>query len=525
MRRILNEFGYLITGVAAATAWFGLLLAGWLTALLLAVTPLVVPVLIAFRWATRGLAVAEAGLARGLLGADVRVRRPAATEQGYLARIRGILSDGDFWRQQGYGVVRMLGGFAAGVAAAGAVGSSLFLVGLPIYYRWVDTWQVDSLGRAFAAVPVGLAALAVSVLLVHGLARIWARLAPALLGSGAAAAEPAADAAPAGRSGLREHLAGYAVVNAVCVLVWAATTRAYFWPLWPLVSLGLPLAVHALVIHARQVPRRWRPATIHAGTSGAVAVFLVAIWAVTTRGYFWPVWPIGVFILAAAAHAVAARRPSRQAELEERIDVLETSRAGAVEAAESELRRIERDLHDGAQARLVALGMSLGLAEQQLADDPAAARRLLEEARAGAEEALRELRDLARGIHPPVLADRGLEAALAALVARLPLPVRLDVDLPERPPAAQEAAAYFVAAEALANASKHARASQLAVRVARGDETLLVRVEDDGRGGADPHGRGLQGLARRVEALDGAVRVVSPAGGPTTIEAVMPCAS
>ena len=520
MRRFLNEFGYLISGLAAAAAWFGLLLAGWLTAMLLAVTPLVVPVLIAFRWATRGLAVAEAGLARGLLGTEVRVGRPAVTEKGYLPRIRGILSDRAFWRQQCYGVVRMIGGFAAGVAAASAVASSLFLVGLPVYYRWVDTWQVHSLGRAFAAVPVGLAALAVSVLLVHGLARIWARLAPALLGAGG----PEATAA-AGRSGLREHLAGYLLVNAICVVVWAATSRAYFWPMWPLLSFGLPLALHALVIRARRVPRRWQAVTIHAGTSGAIAVFLVAIWAVTTRGYFWPVWPVIVFILAAAAHAVAARLPSRQAELEERIDVLETSRAGAVEAAEGELRRIERDLHDGAQARLVALGMSLGLAEQQLADNPAAARRLLEEARAGAEEALRELRDIARGIHPPVLADRGLEAALAALVARLPLPVRLDVDLPDRPPAPQETAAYFVAAEALANASKHAGASQLAVRIVRADGMLVVRVEDDGRGGADPRGRGLQGLAQRVEALDGSVRVVSPAGGPTTIEAVMPCAS
>ena len=522
MRRFLNEFGFLISGLAAAAAWFGLLLAGWLTALLLAVTPLVVPVLVAFRWATRGLALGEAGLARGLLGAEVSVGRAAVTEKGYLARIRGILSDREFWRQQSYGVVRMLGGFAAGIVAAGAVASSLYLVGLPIYYRWVDTWQVDSLGRAFAAVPVGLAALAVSVLLVHGLARTWARLAPALLGAGGPG--PAVTAA-AGPSGLREHLAAYALVNAICVVVWAATSRAYFWPIWPLLSLGLPLAVHALVIRARRVPRRWRAVTIHAGTSGAIAVFLVAIWAVTTRGYFWPVWPISVFILAAAAHAVAARLPSRQAQLEERIDVLESSRAGAVEAAEGELRRIERDLHDGAQARLVALGMSLGLAEQQLADDPTAARRLLAEARAGAEEALRELRDLARGIHPPVVADRGLEAALAALVARLPLPVRLDVDVPDRPPAAQEAAAYFVAAEALANASKHAGASQLAVRIARADGMLVVRVEDDGRGGADLRGRGLQGLAQRVEALDGSVRVVSPAGGPTTIEAVMPCAS
>ena len=304
MRRFLNEFAYLISGPAAAAAWFGLLLAGWLTALLLAVTPLVVPVLIAFRWATRVLAVAEAGLARGLLGAEVRVGRAAGTEKGYLPRIRGILSDRGFWRQQGYGVIRMVGGFATGVAAASAVASSLFLVGLPIYYRWVDTWQVHSRGRAFAAVPVGLAALAVSVLLVHGLARIWALLAPALLGAGGP--EPAGSAA-AGRGGLREHLAGYALVNAICVVVWAATSRAYFWPMWPLLSFGLPLAVHGLVVRARRVPRRWRAVTIHAGTSAAIAVFLVAIWAVTTRGYFWPVWPISGFILAAGGARGADR--------------------------------------------------------------------------------------------------------------------------------------------------------------------------------------------------------------------------
>jgi signal transduction histidine kinase len=169
--------------------------------------------------------------------------------------------------------------------------------------------------------------------------------------------------------------------------------------------------------------------------------------------------------------------------------------------------------------------MSLGLAEQRLAEDPDGARRLLEEARAGAEEALRELRDLARGIHSPVLSDRGLEAALAALVARLPLPVELHVDLRERPPAAQETAAYFVAAEALANASKHAGATRVQIAVARTDGTLVVRVEDDGRGGADLRGRGLSGLTRRVAALDGTVRVSSPSGGPTVVEAVLPCAS
>ncbi|HET8528026.1 MAG TPA: sensor domain-containing protein [Gaiellaceae bacterium] len=523
MRRTFNHFLYLLAGLPAAVAWFGLLLAGWLAAALLAVTPLLGPVLVAFRWATRGLALGDAALARGLLGRDVRVPAAAPTGRGYLNRIRGTLRDGAFWQQQAYGAIRTTAGFGAGVAAASAVGGSLYLVFLPVYYCWVDQWQVHSLGRAFAAVPVGLAALGVSALLVRALARALAGAARGLLGSGAGAAAPVAAAGGAGprRTGLREHAAAYGLVGVLCVLVWALTTRAYFWPVWPLLGLGVPLAVHALVVRALALPRRWRGVAIDAGTLGVVAVFLVAAWAVTSRGYFWPMWPIIAFVLTAGAHALAVRRGA----LERRIDVLETTRAGAVDAAESELRRIERDLHDGAQARLVALGMSLGLAEQRLAEDPSSARRLLEEARAGAEEALRELRDLARGIHPPVLADRGLEAALAALVARSPLPVDLEVRLPLRPPAAQETAAYFVAAEALANASKHADASHVGIRVGRVDGTLLVRVEDDGRGGADAAGRGLRGLAQRGEALDGTVRVTSPAGGPTVVEAVLPCGS
>jgi len=516
MRRTFNDFLYLVSGVPAAAVWFGLLLAGWLAAALLAVTPLLVPVLVALRWTTRGLALAEAALARELLGADARVPASRPTGPGYLGRIRGILLDPGLWRQQSYGLIRTTAGLGAGIAALSAVGAALYLIGLPIYYRWVGQWQVHTIGRAFAAVPVGIVALGIAVLLVRGLARAFARLAPSLLGSG-----PAPAAGGPGRTGLREHALGYATIGVLSVVVWALSTRGYFWPMWPLLALALPLAIHALVLRARVVPRRRRGVAIHGGVLAVVAAFLVAVWAVTTRGTFWPEWTILAFVLAVGAHALAARRWS----LSERIDVLETTRAGAVDAAESELRRIERDLHDGAQARLVAVGMSLGLAEQRLAEDPDGARRLLEEARAGAEEALRELRDLARGIHPPVLTDRGLEAALAALVARSPVPVDVDVDLPERPRAAQETAAYFVAAEALANATKHAAASRVSVRVRRAGDSLVVRVEDDGSGGADVGGRGLHGLAQRVEAVDGSVRVSSPAGGPTVVEAVMPCGS
>ena len=205
--------------------------------------------------------------------------------------------------------------------------------------------------------------------------------------------------------------------------------------------------------------------------------------------------------------------------------MLETSRAGAVDVQESDLRRIERDLHDGAQARLVALGMNLGLAEQRLAGDPETARELVVEARAGVEAALKELRDLARGVHPPVLTDRGLEAAIASLAHASAIPVDITADVPERPPAVVETAAYFVVAEAMANAAKHAGATQIEVRLERRSSILVVEVADNGRGGADASGSGITGLRRRVEALDGTLAIASPSGGGTTLRAELPCAS
>jgi signal transduction histidine kinase len=169
--------------------------------------------------------------------------------------------------------------------------------------------------------------------------------------------------------------------------------------------------------------------------------------------------------------------------------------------------------------------MSIGMAEQKLATDPVAAQALLAEARQGTHEALEELRSLARGIRPPVLADRGLEAAISALADRTPLQVDVRVELDRRPPRAVETAAYFVAAEAFANAGKHAGATHVEISLRELDDTLVVEVDDDGVGGADASGSGLRGLARRVEALDGRLEVVSPAGGPTTVRAVIPCGS
>ncbi|HKG03836.1 MAG TPA: sensor histidine kinase [Conexibacter sp.] len=222
------------------------------------------------------------------------------------------------------------------------------------------------------------------------------------------------------------------------------------------------------------------------------------------------------------AAMVPLLRPPRGEELAERVDVLTTTRAGAVDAQAAELQRIERDLHDGAQARLVALAMSLGMAEDKLDSDPAQARELLAEARGEARTALTELRDLARGIHPPILADRGLEAAITSIAARSPLAVSIEADLPSRPPAAVEGAAYFVVTEALANATKHSGAHAVLVRLALRDGLLVVEVADDGSGGADAQGSGLVGLRRRVEALDGTLSVVSPPGGGTTLHAEIP---
>jgi signal transduction histidine kinase len=212
-------------------------------------------------------------------------------------------------------------------------------------------------------------------------------------------------------------------------------------------------------------------------------------------------------------------------ELEERVEVLTETRAGAVDAATAELERIERNLHDGAQARLVALAMDLGMAEERFERDPEGARELVEKARDEAKQALSELRDLARGMRPALLAERGLAEAIRALAARTKIPTTVTVE-PGGPIApAVESAAYFVVAEALTNAVKHSRATRLTVDVVRDGDLLLVQVADDGLGGADPAGSGLTGLRKRVEALDGALRIASPPGGPTLLHAEIPCGS
>jgi signal transduction histidine kinase len=212
--------------------------------------------------------------------------------------------------------------------------------------------------------------------------------------------------------------------------------------------------------------------------------------------------------------------------LQRRVEDLTESRAGVVDAADAERRRIERDLHDGAQQRLVSLAMNLGLARASLTDLPDEAKQVIVEAHEEAKEALAELRTLVRGLHPAILDDRGLDAALSGIAARAPFPVRLRVDVANRASPTIEAVAYFVVAEALANIAKHAQASRAEIEVRRHDDVLAVTVTDDGIGGADPsRGTGLAGLAHRVRSVDGALSVSSLVGGPTIVSAELPCAS
>ncbi|MET8151018.1 sensor histidine kinase [Actinoplanes sp. NPDC049668] len=283
---------------------------------------------------------------------------------------------------------------------------------------------------------------------------------------------------------------------------------------------------------------------------GLEGITLLPLWlylSVDWYGYgvFWPIanfseamlsMPQGVLFMALglgaapwllevnAKFAKLFLAPTKAAELRLRVAQLTETRADTVDAQAAELRRIERDLHDGAQARLVSLGMTIGLAEEMIERNPAAARKLLVEAREVSGAALLELRNLVRGIHPPVLAERGLDGAVRALALSLPLPVTVEVDLPGRPQTPVESAAYFATAEALANVVRHSGARTAAVSIRYAAGVLAITVSDDGVGGAEPtRGTGLRGIDRRLAAFDGTMTVSSPPSGPTVVTMELPC--
>ncbi|MGW1909806.1 sensor histidine kinase [Streptomyces sp. NPDC002076] len=243
----------------------------------------------------------------------------------------------------------------------------------------------------------------------------------------------------------------------------------------------------------------------------------------TSLFVLWPVLPYLARGLANVDRFLVRGLLSPSDELERRIAELESDRGVVVDTAAADLRRIERDLHDGAQARLVNLAMGLGLAKEKLLEDPDSAAAMVEEAHGEVKLALQELRDLARGIHPAVLTDRGLDAALSSVATRCTVPVKVTVDLPDRPAPAIEGIAYFTVSELLQNISKHSGARTASVDVWRTEDRLLIQVQDDGRGGARlEDGTGMRGLAERLGAVDGLFDLDSPPGGPTVVTAELP---
>lgn len=369
-------------------------------------------------------------------------------------------------------------------------------------------------GSAYLLVTLATAlvtALALPVLLAPSAARGWAdwhgRRAGRLLGV-------PAGGRPAGRRALAWVLAHIAVgfplgLAALMCLgnILVAAVALTFW--WAFPADARPTLFSVLDVHVGD----WATALV--GGSVQIAVLGAAAW-----------WVLPALARLHARMSLAVLAQSARERLTERVDVLTRSRVGVVDAHGAELQRIERDLHDGTQARLVAIAMQVGLARESLAEDPDTVATLLRQAHETAEEAMVELRTVLQTIYPPILTDRGLDGALAALAARSSVPVHIELADVGTLPAAVEAVAYYVIAEALTNVTKHAAAAQVALRVERTGDVLSIEVTDDGRGGADEAGgTGITGIRRRVAALDGAVRLDSPPGGPTTLAVQVPCAS
>jgi signal transduction histidine kinase len=274
-------------------------------------------------------------------------------------------------------------------------------------------------------------------------------------------------------------------------------------------------------------------------TGHQLAYHLLALFTGVVGGLLVPLFPVapGLARRVTRADERMARTllgPGRREELAQRVESLARSRADLVAAADAERRRIERDLHDGAQQRLVSLAMNLGMARERFESESEPVRQAIAAAHDEAVLAMTELREFIRGLHPAVLSDRGLGPALSVLAARAPLPVRLRVDVPRPASPGVEAVAYFIVSEAITNVVMHAQATRAEVTVTRADDVLHITVTDDGRGGAAPlmpaagdgtglHGTGLRGLAQRAAAVDGTLSIDSPPGGPTVITAELPC--
>jgi len=407
--RTWHELAYLLSGGITAAIAFGVVLAGTIAGVLLALLIVGLPVLVGIAYAFRLVADVERRRAQLVLGAPVERLYADASGTGVLLRLRIVWTDSQTWKDYLWLALLSVIGFGFGVAAATLWATTLYALSLPIWWWAVPHSALPDIGSS-----------------------------------------------------------------------WTVDT--------------------------------WRRVGLVFG-GGAVGLVLTA-------------WICAGLARGEALLARALLAPTERARLRVRVEELASTRAAAANVQANELRRVERDLHDGAQARLVAVSMELGRAREKMETDPGAARALVEAAHEETKTALAELRELVSGMYPAILTDRGLDAALSGIAARCPVPVSLDVAVGERLPPAVEVAAYFVVAESLTNVAKHSGANHARVRIHRDGQTLTIEIGDDGHGGANAAaGTGIAGLEDRVAALDGTLRVASPVGGPTTVLVEIPCAS
>ena len=411
---------------------------------------------------------------------------------------------------EGASGLRRLGRLTLRTCVRGLVIAVLSVVpGVPLFIACVVSLPLLAVGIGVVPVPMSLLALRRRASQQRRFAREWSRV------SIATPYRP------------RPHEVSNGLIGRLQRCKWLLTDPATWRDLlWILVNAPVGLALGGLPAFL-VVVGGWT-LVADAGT------VLFGWWNTAPPGFWLQVFllsalPAGVFagprILKAHAQFSAALLAPTRKELDAQVGRLNESRSQVMDASAAELRRIERDLHDGAQARLVSLGMSIGLAEQVLRDDPNLALKLLAEARESSGQALTDLRHLVRGIHPPVLAERGLDGAVRALALTLPLPVDLRIELPGQPPAPVESAAYFAIAEVLANVVKHSAARSAWVLLEYSSQARLVTIiGDNGTGGAVPRiGGGLRGIERRLAAFDGVIAVTSPVGGPTVVTMELPC--
>jgi signal transduction histidine kinase len=539
LARAARDLAYLVIGLVTSVLALGIWIAGVSVTLSLAVFIVGIPAVLAtatvFRW------TAELDRRNAALAFGAPLRGQYRTQRGLrlLQRVSATLGDPQTWRDLTWLVVHSGLGLGFGIVAVVGVAQVLAQLTLPLWY-WAlpadaEVWgfaDIDHLWAALIAAALAPVVGALVVALLRAMTIVESHLAEGLLGPGPGghASTTAGPPRDLGR-GLGRHALAAGGVVAVCVIVWRATGAGDAWPLWVALGLGLTVVAHDAAARASRAGHDPLPRLTAAGEVALALVGIcLATWALSGGGYFWPLWAmlgLGAVVGLVAVVLYRDRLPwTRERVLAERVDELTRTRRGALDVQDAELRRIERDLHDGAQARLVSLTMLIGRAEEQLADQPAAAA-LVRRAREEASAAIAELRDLARGIAPPVLVDRGLVAAIQSLALRVPIPVAIEG--PERlgrPPAVVETAAYFVVAESITNAAKHAAGAGVVVTVGERDRILTVEIADDGPGGADPTGSGLTGLRRRVEALDGRLQVgCGPDGRGTVIRAELPCGS